>query len=70
MHCNKYLVEEIGQYQPDLLLTFGEPTHKLFCTIIKDTPSSDFNERGHLMTISAYSRNSVADLRMAKVMIA
>jgi uracil-DNA glycosylase len=46
MHCNKYLVEEIGQYQPDLLLTFGEPIHKLFCTIIKDAPSSDFNEGG------------------------
>lgn len=30
-NCKDYLMEEINNYRPDIVLTLGEPTHKLFC---------------------------------------
>lgn len=33
-NCNGYLSEEISRFQPTLVLTLGEPAHKLFITIL------------------------------------
>jgi len=35
-NCKGYLVNEITQFKPTLVLTFGEPAHKLFVTIINN----------------------------------
>lgn len=34
--CSKYLESEIINYKPQVILTFGEPAHKLFISILKD----------------------------------
>lgn len=33
-YCKDYLVEEIGNFQPTMVLTFGEPAHKIFVSIL------------------------------------
>lgn len=33
-YCKDYLVEEIGNFKPTMVLTFGEPAHKLFISIL------------------------------------
>ena len=33
-YCKDYLVEEIGNFKPTIVLTFGEPAHKLFISIL------------------------------------
>lgn len=35
-NCRGYLINEITQFKPTLVLTFGEPAHKLFVTIISN----------------------------------
>lgn len=37
--CRQYLIKEIVNYQPNLLLTLGEPAHQLFLELIKDKSS-------------------------------
>ena len=37
--CKSYLVKEIELFKPDLIITFGEPTHKLFSTLIDNSAS-------------------------------
>jgi len=39
-NCKGYLSEEISRFQPTLVLTLGEPGHKLFITIL--------DNRGHI----------------------
>ncbi len=34
--CQKYIKAEIKSFQPDLVLTLGEPAHRLFRTILDD----------------------------------
>ena len=33
-YCKDYLVEEIGNFKPTIVLTFGEPAYKLFISIL------------------------------------
>jgi len=33
-YCKDYLVKEIGNFKPTIVLTFGEPAHKLFISIL------------------------------------
>jgi len=33
-YCKDYLVEEISNFKPTIVLTFGEPAHKLFISIL------------------------------------
>jgi len=33
-NCKDYLIDEIAKFRPTLVLTLGEPTHKLFVTIL------------------------------------
>lgn len=33
-YCKDYLVGEIGNFKPTIVLTFGEPAHKLFISIL------------------------------------
>lgn len=36
--CKKHLESEISNFKPDYVFTFGEPTHLLFCSLLKDRP--------------------------------
>lgn len=40
-NCKEYLLTEIQQYQPTLVMTLGEPAHKLFRSIISDMDRID-----------------------------
>ena len=35
-NCKDYLIKEIIQFKPTLVLTFGEPAHRLFTTILSN----------------------------------
>jgi uracil-DNA glycosylase len=39
-NCKKYLTEEIKGFAPNLILTFGEPAHKLFIELITGDTTS------------------------------
>ena len=52
--CKEYLIREIVSYSPDVVMTFGEPTHRLFVSILDDnkfgkTMSEDFT--GHFVNV-------------------
>jgi len=34
--CNAYILEELKCFRPDFVMTFGEPTHKLFRSVLED----------------------------------
>jgi len=38
-YCKDYLVEEISSFKPTIVLTFGEPAHKLFVSILDSNHS-------------------------------
>lgn len=40
-HCKKYLLTEIQQYKPTLVITLGEPAHKLFRSMINEQDKID-----------------------------
>lgn len=40
-HCKEYLLNEIQQYNPTLVITLGEPAHKLFRSMINEQDKID-----------------------------
>lgn len=40
-NCKEYLLTEIQQYKPTLVMTLGEPAHKLFRSMFKDPDKID-----------------------------
>ncbi|MDH4227044.1 MAG: uracil-DNA glycosylase family protein [Deltaproteobacteria bacterium] len=36
-NCEKYLKNELLNYEPDVVITFGEPAHQLFISILENT---------------------------------
>lgn len=38
-HCKDYLITEVEKYKPDMVVTFGETTHKYFRTLLNSNIS-------------------------------
>lgn len=59
-NCKDYLVEEIGDFKPTVVLTFGEPAHKLFTSILNNGDS--FKESMKEAFTGEFIRASVRDV--------
>lgn len=52
-HCRGYLAQEVAAFRPTALLTFGEPAHQLFTTLL-DEPRGVPREMKHAFTGGFY----------------
>ena len=52
-NCRGYLVREVAAFRPTVLLTFGEPAHELFTTLL-DEPHAVPPEMKHAFTGAFY----------------
>jgi len=57
--CKDYLVKEIIKFKPLLVLTFGEPAHKLFITMLDN--QGDFGASMHEAFIGKFKKAKLKD---------